>query len=132
MSGGESSLHLQIQNGLMGYLKREGFEVFSAADRTGYSPCEEINGRAPDMMGKNPQGLIAIGEAKTCEDLNNEVTNDRFTIFSNCFVNTGKAQGQMCPFYIGIPKSCINGLRQNLAKLGLSEKTNVRIIYFEI
>jgi len=132
MAAGESSEHLQIQNGLMNYLKREGFEIFAAADRDGYPPCEEVNGRVPDMMGRNTQGLVAIGEAKTCDDLDNEKTNDQFTTFSNCDVGSGNSQGQRCPFYIGIPKSCINELRQNLSKLGLNTKTNIRIIYFEI
>ena len=132
MSTGESSEHIQIQNGLMNYLKKEGCEIFKAASRTGYPECDNIGGRVPDMMGKNSQGLIAIGEAKTCDDLDNERTNDQFKIFSGCTVSSGNMQGQTCPFYIGIPKSCINELRQNLAKLGLNNKTNTQIIFFDI
>jgi hypothetical protein len=132
MSKGESSEHIRIQNGLMNYLRKEGFEIFSASDREGYPQCNEINGCVPDMMGKNTQGLVAIGEAKTCDDLDNEKTNSQFTTFSSCLVNVGNAQGKLCPFYIGIPKSGISTLRQNLAKIGLDNKTNIQIIYFEI
>ena len=132
MSAGESPEHIQIQNGLMNYLKKEGFEIFKCANRTGYPECDNLNGRVPDMMGRNSQGLIAIGEAKTCDDLDNERTNDQFTIFSGCTVASGTSQGQTCPFYIGIPHSCTKELQQNLVKLGLGSKTNIRIIYFEI
>ncbi|MGD0994404.1 MAG: hypothetical protein ABR909_02640 [Candidatus Bathyarchaeia archaeon] len=132
MSTGESPEHKQIQNGLMDYLKKEGFEIYKAAARDGYPECDNIGGRVPDIMGKNSQGLIAIGEAKTCDDLDNERTNDQFKIFSNLSVASGNMKDQTCPFYIGIPKSCINELKQNLAKLGLNNKTNIHIIYFEI
>jgi hypothetical protein len=132
MAEGESAEHKQIQNGLMNYLEKGGFEITNAANRDGYPECDNINGRVPDIMCRNTDGLLAIGEAKTCDDLDNERTNDQFKIFCNRFVANGNAKGQACLFYIGIPKSCVNELKQNLAKLGLINKTNVKIVYFEI
>ena len=115
----------------MDYLNKAGFKVTNAANRDGYPSCEEMNGRVPDIMGTNTQGLIAIGEAKTCDDLDNDRTNDQFKIFSSRFVRNGNSKGQTCPFYIGIPKSCVSELQQNLKKLGLDQKANVHIISFE-
>jgi hypothetical protein len=132
MSVGESSEHERMQNGLMNYLEKEGFEIFKCANREGYPECDSIEGRVPDMMGRNSQGLIAVGQAKTCNDLDNEKTNGQFEVFSNLDVADGNLKGQRCPFYIGIPKSCINELRQNLAKLGIASKNNIKIVYFEI
>jgi hypothetical protein len=82
-------------------------------------------------MGQSAQQLAAIGEAKTCDDLDNERTNDQFKTFSSRMMTSGNSSGQTCPFYIGIPKSCINELKENLRKLGLDQKTNIKIKDFE-
>jgi hypothetical protein len=79
-------------------------------------------------MGRNAQGLIAIGEAKTCDDLDNDRTNDQFKIFSSRVVKGGNSDGQTCPFYIAITKSCVDELRKNLSKLGLAQKNNITIL----
>jgi hypothetical protein len=131
VSSGESPEHKKLVRALIEYFNRNGFPVTNA-DCDGYNPCEEMNGRIPDVMGKNTQGLIAIGEAKTCDDLDNDRTNDQLKIFSSRSVANGIAKGQTCPFYIGIPKSCIDALKQNLKKLGLDQKTNITIIWFDV
>ena len=129
MSSGESPEHKKLVRALIEYFNRNSFSVTNA-DCDGYVQCEEMNGRIPDVMGKNTQGLIAIGEAKTCDDLDNDRTNEQFKIFSRRMVFQGNSKGQTCPFYIGIHESCINELKQNLKKLGLDQKTNIKIIYF--
>lgn len=127
----ESPEHKKLVKGLIDYLAKEGFKPFCAA-YDGFNQCNPNSERVADVKGQNAQELVAIGEAKTCDDLDNERTNAQFQIFSNLTMSNGNSKGQTCPFYIGIPKSCINELQQNLRKLGLDQKTNVKIVYFEI
>jgi len=131
VSKAESPEHKKLVKGLMEYLKQQGFETVCAAYE-GYNQCEAIEERVPDVMGKNAQGLLAIGEAKTCDDLDNERTNEQFKVFSHREMISGNSKGQTVPFYIGIPKACIEQLKQRLKALGLDQRTNVHIIYFEI
>lgn len=127
----ESPEHRKLVKGLMDYLKQEGFQTICAAYE-GYNKCEAMNERVPDVMGQNAQGLLAIGEAKTCDDLDNDRTNDQFKVFSNRVMTSGNSNGQIVPFYIGIPKVCIDQLKQPLRTLGLDQKPDIHIIYFEI
>jgi hypothetical protein len=127
----ESPEHKKIVKGLIDFLASEGFKPFCAA-YDGFDQCKPNSNRVADVKGQNTQQLVAIGEAKTCDDLDNERTNDQFKIFSDLTMNDGMSKGQLCPFYIGIPKSCIEELRQNLRKLGLYQKANIKIVYFEI
>ena len=127
----ESPEHRKLVNGLIEYLRQQGFQTVCASYE-GYNQCEAIEERVPDVMGKNAQGLLAIGEAKTCDDLDNDRTNDQFKVFSNRVMAGGNLKGQTCPFYIGIPKSCVSELQENLKKLGLDQKPNIHIIHFEI
>ncbi len=127
----ESPEHKKIVKELMDYLNQAGFKTTCAAYE-GLSVCAQIEGRIPDFMGRNAQELIAIGEAKTCDDLDNDRTNDQFKVFSNRVMNSGISNGKTVPFYIGIPKTCVTELQQNLKKLGLNQKTNIHIISFEI
>lgn len=127
----ESPEHRKLVKGLMEYLKGIGFETTCAAYE-GYPQCEEMKERVPDVMGKNAQGLFAIGEAKTCDDLDNERTNEQLKVFSNRIMASGNLKGQTVPFYIGIPKACIQQLKDLLKKLGLDKKSNIYMVYFEI
>jgi hypothetical protein len=125
----ESPEHKKLVKGLMEYLKGIGFETICAASE-GYPQCQEIEGRVPDIMARNAQGLLAIGEAKTCDDLGNERTNEQLKIFSSRIMASGNLKGQSVPFYVGIPKACIQQLKALLENLGLSQKSN--IIYFDV
>ncbi len=127
----ESPEHKKLVKGLIDFLDKKGFKPFCAA-YDGFKQCDPNSERVADVKGQNAQELVAIGEAKTCDDLDNERTNAQFKIFSSLTMSAGNSKGQTCPFYIGIPKSCIEQLKQNLRALGLSEKTNIQIVYFEI
>lgn len=127
----ESPEHRKLVKGLMDYLSKEGFRTICAAYE-GYNQCEPMNNRVPDIMGQNAQQLLAIGEAKTCDDLDNERTDDQFRVFSNRVMTSGSSNGQTVPFYIGIPKTCTEQLQNRLRALGLNQKTNIHIIWFEI
>src|SRR5271157_990087 len=100
----ESAEHKKIVKGLIDYIEKEGFKPFCAA-YDGFKQCNPNSERIADVKGQNAQELVAIGEAKTCDDLDNERTNAQFKIFSNLVMNSGNSKDQTCPFYIGIPKS---------------------------
>jgi len=127
----ESPEHKKIVKGLIDFLTEKGFKPFCAA-YDGFDQCKPNSERIADVKGQNDKELVAIGEAKTCDDLDNERTNAQFQIFSDLTMADGLSKGQLCPFYIGIPKSCIDALKQNLKKLGLDQKPNIYIVYFEI
>ena len=127
----ESPEHTKLVKGLIEYLRQQGFETVCAAYES-YTRCAAIQERVPDVMGKNAQGLVAIGEAKTCDDLDNDRTNDRLKLFSSCLMGSGSLEGQIIPFYIGIPNTCIEQLQNRLKVLGLDQKPNIQIIKFEI
>jgi hypothetical protein len=127
----ESPEHRKIVKGLIDYLDKKDFKPYCAAYKD-YNQCDPNSNHIADVEGQNAQQLVAIGEAKTCDDLDNERTNAQFKIFSNLTMNSGKSKGQTCPFYIGIPESCVNELQQNLKKLGLDQKTNIQIVYFKV
>jgi hypothetical protein len=127
----ESPEHRKLVKGLMDYLSKEGFQAICAAYE-GYNQCEPMIDRVPDIMGQNARQLLAIGEAKTCDDLDNERTDDQFKVFSNRVMTSGNSNGQTVPFYIGIPNTCIEQLQNRLKVLGLDQKPNIQIIKFEI
>jgi hypothetical protein len=124
----ESPEHTKLVKGLIEYLRQQGFETVCAAYES-YTRCAAIQERVPNVMGKNAQGLVAIGEAKTCDDLDNDRTNDRLKLFSSCLMGSGSLEGQAIPFYIGIPKDCVGQLKQRLTALGIDRKLNVHIVH---
>jgi hypothetical protein len=127
----ESPEHRKLVKVLIDYLSKQGFGVTCAAYE-GYNKCEPMDERVPDVMGRNAQQLVAIGEAKTCDDLENERTDDQFRIFSNRKMISGNASGQAVPFYIGVPKTCVEQLQDRLKALGLNQKTNIYMVWLEI
>jgi hypothetical protein len=131
VSSGESPEHKRIVNGLIDYLNQQGFKTVCAAYE-GFSQCDPIDGRIPDCMGRNDQGLLAIAEAKTCEDLINDKdrTNDQFKIFANRQMISGNSSGKEVPFYICVPKACTDQLNQILRELGLNVKPNVIALHY--
>jgi hypothetical protein len=84
-----------------------------------------MGGHIPDVEGQNADELIAIGEAKTCEDLDNANTKDQFVVFSYRKMISGKSKDKIVPFYILIPKGCENKLATTLVSLGLGTKENI-------
>jgi hypothetical protein len=132
MSSGESPEHKRIVKGLIEYLNQQGFKTVCAAYE-GFNQCEPIEKRVPDFMGQNAQGLLAIAEAKTCDDLVNdrERTIDQFRAFSNREMNSGNLKGQAVPFFICVPKACGEQLKQILKEIGLDDKKNIDILHYQ-
>jgi len=95
----------------------------------GYSQCPEIEGRIPDVWGENIKGLVAIGEAKTSDDLDNEHTDDQFRKFSRQMMTQSQVMsGTPVPFFIGTTRCYESRMIATLKRLNLYEKTNIRII----
>lgn len=127
----ESAQHKTLVRGLIDYMNSEGFKPFCAVYGD-YKQCKPNGECVADVKAHNDTDLVAIGLAKTANDLDNEKTNTQFKTFSNIKMNNGKSQEQICPLYIAIPRSCTDELKQNLTTLGLNNRPNIRIVYFEI
>ena len=123
----ESSEHQRLVRALIDYIGRAGFEVTNASV-DGYPACPEIEGRVPDVRATNLQQLIAIGEAKTPSELDNEQTDDKFQLFSNLTVGSGISNGAAIPFYIAITKGHEKRVRAALIRLGVNERTSIHVI----
>jgi hypothetical protein len=84
----ESPEHKRLVESLIEYMRQQGFTITCAA-YSGYNQCGETDGRIPDVRGRNNDELNAIGEAKTCDDLDNEriqsffkTLHERWKVFS--------------------------------------------------
>jgi hypothetical protein len=131
MSTGESPEHKRIVKGLIDYLDEKGFKTKCAAYE-GYNQCTPIDERIPDVMGQNAQELLAIAEAKTCDDLasDRERTNDQLKTFSSHEMASGNSKGQAVPFFVAVPKECNGELQKILKELGLDKKSNITTLQF--
>ena len=123
----ESSEHQRLVRALIDYIGRAGFEVTNASV-DGYPACPEIEGRVPDVRATNLQQLIAIGEAKTPSELDNEQTDDKFQLFSNLTVGSGISNGAAIPFYIATTKGHEYRVRAALTRLGVNKRTSIHVI----
>jgi len=125
----ESPEHKRLVKALIDYLSGLGFSTTCAA-YDGFNPCAEIDKHIPDVEGQNSDELIAIGEAKTCDDLDNERTTEQFKAFSHRQMSGGKSKGKVVPFYIAVPKGCEKKLEETLVNLNLSTKENIHRVSF--
>lgn len=123
----ESSEHQRLVRALIDQINRAGFEVTNASVE-GYPPCPEIEGQIPDVRASNLHQLIAIGEAKTPDDLDNEQTDKQLLLFSNLTVGSGISNGVTIPFYIATTKGNENQVLAALTRLCIKERTNIHII----
>jgi hypothetical protein len=121
----ESPEHIRLVKALIDYLKNQGFEI-TCADRDGYNPCPETEGRIPDVRAYNREKEFnVIGEAKTYDDFSNDRTKEQFKIFSNREMGEGKSKGTTVPFCIAITKGSEQQLEDCLKEIGLDQKKNI-------
>ncbi len=104
---GSSSLHQRLVRGLVDYLKSKGWTVTHVAGIGGYQEPVKVGGRIPDVIANRSDGLIAVGEAETCEFLSNEQTLAQIRAFSDLFMTQDKRE---IPFFIVVPASCYGNL----------------------
>ena len=125
----ESPEHKRLVKFLIAYMKKKGFGI-TCASYTGFDQCPKTKGYIPDVKGKNEEELNAYGEAKTCDDLDNERTKEQFKVFSNRVMTSGKSKGKVVPFYIAITKDCEKELEKTLKELELDKKPNIHRVSF--
>jgi len=125
----ESPEHRRLVESLIEYMKKQGFTIKCAA-HVGFNQCGETEGHIPDVRGTNSDELNAIGEAKTCDDLDNDRTRGQFKAFSNREMSDGKSKGRPVPFYIAITKGCEKELGETLHNLALDNKGNIYRVSF--
>jgi hypothetical protein len=124
VEAGESPEHKRLVKALIEYLNGQGFATICAA-YTGFKQCDKMENHTPDFEGQNADGLIAIGEAKTCEDLDYANTKEQFTVFASRKRISGKSNDKVIPFYILVTKGCQSKLAATLNSLGLGTKENI-------
>ncbi len=120
----ESLEHKKLVGKLIEWMNSDGFEV-TCASYDGYRQCNSIDGYVPDCMGRR-NGLIAIGEAKTAGDIDNERTKEQVKIGANGVANRGGWKDEWIPFYIMIPSGSDEELQKVLKELGYLNKPNIK------
>lgn len=113
--------HQNLVDALIKALINEGY-IIENANSNDYSEPPTIGRHEPDIIAKTSNGLIIIGEAKTKEDLNSEISKEQFIDFSDRIMASGPLKGQVVPFHIVVKKDAAEDLRLVLHSLGLSNK----------
>jgi hypothetical protein len=87
----------------------------------------EIAGVRPDTWAFNPtDGAIAVGEAKTGEDLCNEHTLRQIRTFGSLLQS---APSQLCRLYVAVPRSAAYLLDRLVEKARLPRSNSVVRLY---
>lgn len=122
---GEGSEHIRLVKGLIVELQKQGFEIQCAAS-DGFEPCSEVENLVPDVKAYNRRReFVIFGLAKTCDELDNEQTEEQFKFFSHRFMREGKSTKVAVPFCIAVSKGCEVQLETRLFKLKLDQKKNI-------
>lgn len=119
--------HTRLVNALISAFKNKGYTI-TRATITGYSEPYKIGRYEPDIIAKDSQGLLIIGEAKKGEDLFVEKTKEQFMDFSNRIMSEGLLRGAKIPLHIIVEQKDVEMLRKVLNSLGLANKIGERII----
>lgn len=116
-----SKEHQNLVDALIKAFIAEGFTI-ETADSGSYTRPSVIGRHEPDIVARDRNGLIIIGEAKTVDDFNSETSKEQFVDFSSRVMVSGALQGQSVPFHIIVKKDAAADLRSALQSLGLSNK----------
>ncbi len=82
--------HERLVKALIQELKSQGFEIVNAAPE-GYEPSTEAKNQFPDVKAyKRNKEFIVFGLAKTCSELEDELTKEQFKLFSHRFMHGEK------------------------------------------
>lgn len=86
-------------------------------------PPPNVLGLRPDACGIAPRsGQFALGEAKTCEDIDTPHTLKQLQVFGHMLETNGK---NLCRLYVAVPRSAATDLDHVLGKAGLLGARNV-------
>ncbi len=116
-----SQEHQNLVDALVKAFIGAGFEIVTA-DSGSYSRPSAIGRHEPDIVARDRNGLIIIGEAKTADDFYSETSKEQFIDFSSRIMSSGALQGQSVPFHIVVKKEAEGDLRSVLQSLGLTNK----------
>lgn len=116
-----SQEHQNLVDALVRAFIAEGFTI-ETADSGSYTRPSAIGQHEPDIVARDRNGLIIIGEAKTADDFYSETSKGQFIDFSSRVMASGALQGQSVPFHIVVKKEAAADLRSVLQSLGLSNK----------
>ncbi|HUK26847.1 MAG TPA: hypothetical protein VLV31_00370 [Candidatus Acidoferrales bacterium] len=101
-----------------------GLKIVKAAF-VGFDAPYKIGRHAPDIIAMNNEGLLVIGEAKCCNELDSQETMERFQDFSNFTATPKEGKSEPAIFHIIVPSSCEVKLGQVLSRLGLTDRMNI-------
>lgn len=116
-----SQEHQNLVDALVKAFIAEGFTI-ETADSGSYTRPSAIGRHEPDIVARDRNGLIIIGEAKTADDFYSETSKEQFIDFSSRVMASGVLQGQSVPFHIVVKKEAAADLRSVLQSLGLGNK----------
>jgi hypothetical protein len=120
-----SEEHQRLVQALANYLKSNGWAVTHADGIANFPRPYDIEGRIPDIIAKNQIGLLAYGEAETCESLEEEQTIDQLEVFSN---RRMRDSGQIVPLFVIVPAAC-SGRLANLVATRFPDHSNIARLY---
>lgn len=120
--GVEGFEHQELLKVLIKKFQDSGLKIVKAS-LAGYDEPYKIGRHEPDIIAMDGRGLLVIGEAKCCDDLNSRLTEEQFQDFSNSSMLNGG--GKVADFHIMIPESCELQLGKVLSELALTSRTNI-------
>jgi len=83
----------------------------------------EIRAVRPDVWGVNPEsGQLAVGEAKTLDDVLSSHTREQLRVFMNL---RERASRRRCKLYLAVPHSAAGALDRALIRAGCTEVEHV-------
>jgi hypothetical protein len=117
--------HQRLVKALIEELKRQGFEITTAACAD-YLPCVPVENHVPDVKTYSRKKQFTVfGLAETCSDLSAIGTEEKFAFFASRYMSSGKSKGSAVPLCIVIAKGCEPQLEALLNKLKLTQKKNI-------
>lgn len=119
-------LHQRLVNALISAFQNKGYSILRAVGGV-YPDPYKIGRHEPDIIAKDNNGLLIIGEAKISEDLQAERSKEQLLDFSNRIMSEGLLRGTKIPLHIIVPQKDVGTLRQVLTNLGLENKIGDRI-----
>jgi hypothetical protein len=119
----DSKEHQELVKELIEYFTQEGFTV-THADFDNFEHCYKIGRHAPDVIAYNSlDNSYHIGEAETCDSLEDQQTLEQFEDFSNTEIDKTNVQ-----FYALVPELCLEKVENTLRDLGIESDSNVHVL----
>lgn len=116
--------------GLIKHFDSNGFKIVSA-NFGNFERCQKITRFEPDVIAYHVDNdSYSIGKAKTCEELESELTVEQLQEFANVTIEKIGEERNFLPFCIAVPKKCMNVLELKIQESGLSLNGNIQPLGF--